>query len=174
MTANELRVVFERADGALKFRLELGADRGKARPFGFALSDGDHEDLRWYLESYMDLPDAGSRVRAHGVEARITGWGRGMYDALFDSEEGGRLLGRLRKSPAPRLLTIATDLGEVLRLPWELIADERRALFRQCAPRRRARGYARDARSGWPGLIGSSTTKRAPPVATAPMTTRPP
>ena len=47
-----------------------------------------------------------------------------MYRAVFDQGDHRELVGRLLAAPPPRLLTIATDT-ELLRLPWELMADER-------------------------------------------------
>ena len=37
----------------------------------FALTPHEQEDLRWYLEEYMDLPDGGAVVRAQGVERKL-------------------------------------------------------------------------------------------------------
>ncbi len=141
---SELRWVFSRAQGeALQFQLRLGADeeseQHRFRPF---LVEQDHEDLRWYLESYMDLPDAGSQVRARRIEASLDKWGRRLYKAAFDQSDAGALLAKLRTAKTPHLLTIASDDGEVLRQPWELLRDERGPLARQGITIRRQLGKA--------------------------------
>ncbi len=132
--AHELRVLFKTAGEA---HLELDAARTTV-PFDFALEETDYDDLRWYLEEYLDLPDGGSVVRARRVEGRLDGWGRGLYDALFGSAKAGKLIERLLgagRDGAGRdgsgLLTVATEDPDLLRLPWELLADERGPLSRQ-------------------------------------------
>ncbi|HSJ74826.1 MAG TPA: hypothetical protein VK899_01360 [Gemmatimonadales bacterium] len=60
---NELRVLF--ADGPDQdYRAQLadaeGRRLGVEAPFTPFLSEDDYEDLRWYLEEYMDLPDGGA------------------------------------------------------------------------------------------------------------------
>ena len=47
----------------------------------------DFEDLRWYLEEYMDLPDGGAVVRAQRIETNLAKWGRRLHDALFSATE---------------------------------------------------------------------------------------
>ena len=48
------------------------------------------EDLRWYLEDYMDLPDGGAVTRARRIEGDLERWGRTLHDALFTAKENGR------------------------------------------------------------------------------------
>ena len=36
-------------------------------------------DMRWYLEEYWQWPFGPFRDRAHGIEARLEGWGRELY-----------------------------------------------------------------------------------------------
>ncbi|HEY0553132.1 MAG TPA: hypothetical protein VGG20_02645, partial [Thermoanaerobaculia bacterium] len=63
----ELRILFGSAsDGGYLAHLAdaEGTRLGVEVPFTPFLTDGDYEDLRWYLEDYMDLPDGGAIVRA--------------------------------------------------------------------------------------------------------------
>jgi len=39
------------------------------------LTEDDYEDLRWYLEDYMDLPDGGAVLRAERIERSLETWG---------------------------------------------------------------------------------------------------
>ena len=79
----------------------------------------------------MDLPAHGNRLRANRIEQSLPRWGRDLYGAVFDYGDHRDLIRNLLDAPAPRLLTIATTDGEILRLPWELMADERGALTRR-------------------------------------------
>ncbi len=110
----------------------LGVD-GELTPF---LTEDDYENLRWYLETYMDLPDGGAVIRAGGIETQLNEWGRRLYDALFAAPENRALLQQLLESPEPRTLTIATDQSILLRLPWELMADDAGSLAQRVSVRR--------------------------------------
>ena len=59
---HELRLVFT-PSGETSFTVRLedvaGHTVGVPAEFNPFLSDGDLEELRWYLEDYMDLPDGG-------------------------------------------------------------------------------------------------------------------
>lgn len=126
---HDLRVTFSAApDGGYLARLvESGAGAGDPAieiPFQPFLTEDDYENLRWYLEDFMDLPDGGAVVRAKRVERDLDAWGKKLYEALFPSEESRQLLERLLASPEPRELTIATQDAALLRLPWELLADK--------------------------------------------------
>jgi hypothetical protein len=72
----------------------------------------------------MDLPDGGAVVRAGGIDEQLNQRGRRLHDALFSAPENRALLDQLLAGPEPRLLTIATDRSALLRLPWELLADD--------------------------------------------------
>src|SRR5436190_19360822 len=98
-----------------------GNVRGVKSDFPPFLGEDDYENLRWYLEEYMDLPDGGAVVRATGIEEQLPRWGRRLYDALFAAAENRALLRQLLDGPEPRELTIATDQSALLRLPWELL-----------------------------------------------------
>lgn len=132
--AHELRLLFAKTKDGDVFVRPIDSTGGGSvpeKPFQVEVTEDGYEDLRWYLEEYMDLPDAGSVVRARRIEAAIKRWGKELCDALFDSREGGELLDGLLQGEPPRLLTIATDNSDLLRLPWELIADRRGPLTRQ-------------------------------------------
>jgi len=136
---HELRLVFAPGDeGAFKVQLEDEPEHavGSPRSFKPFLEDSDFEDLRWYLEEYMDLPDGGAVVRARRVEDQITKWGRELYEAIFAPPENSQLLKELLAAPEPRELTIATDQSALLRLPWELLRDDAGSLAQRLSVRR--------------------------------------
>ncbi len=137
--SHEIRIRFS-ACGNNHFGVQLtdaaGNERGAASDFTPFLTDEDYENLRWYLEEYMDLPDGGAVVRAEGIERQLHNWGRQLFDAIFATKENGALVRQLLESPEPRELTIATDQSVLLRLPWELLADDAGSLAQRVSVRR--------------------------------------
>jgi hypothetical protein len=70
-------------------------------------------------------------LRANRIEQSLIQWGRGLYQAVFNYGDHRDVIRDLMRAEPPRLLTIATSNGDILRLPWELMADERGALTRR-------------------------------------------
>ena len=135
----EIRVRFNpSADD--RFRVQFtdaaGIAQGVECDFTPFLAEDDYENLRWYLEEYMDLPDGGAVTRAAGIEQQLHQWGRRLHEALFAAPENRALLKQLLDSPEPRELTIATDQSALLRLPWELLADDAGSLAQRVSVRR--------------------------------------
>lgn len=122
----EIRLCFTSSNGNSQLVWLTDGDSksiGVEAPFTPFLTDTDYDDLRWYLEEYMELPDGGAVVRAAGVEARLGEWGRQLHDAIFGVPENRAALDELLAAPEPRELTIASSDADLLRLPWELMAD---------------------------------------------------
>src|ERR1043165_5980259 len=84
---NELRLVFhldpQTGTSVKALPVWSGSDATQPVPFDFSLGDDDFEDLRWYLEDFMDLPDGGAVVRAEGIEGKLRNWGRQLHDTVF-------------------------------------------------------------------------------------------
>jgi hypothetical protein len=134
----ELRLVFQSApDPTMTVRVDFSSADGGMRgggppqPFTLQLRSDEYADLRWYLEEFMDLPIGGSVLRANRIEQSLIQWGRDLYKAVFDYGDYRDLIRDLMRAESPRLLTIATSNGDILRLPWELMADERGPLTRR-------------------------------------------
>ena len=64
--------------------------------FSFELTAQDREDLRWYLEDYLqcplkpDDPTDPELIFAQGIEARLTEMGHQLFDFIFRDNEGAR------------------------------------------------------------------------------------
>jgi tetratricopeptide (TPR) repeat protein len=128
---NELLIRFSPAATNGGYDLTIEPEPGKSTPpvpFLPFLTDPDYDDLRWYLEELMDLPDGGAITRAKGIEDRMEQWGRQLHDAVFSAGPNQALLAQLRQSTGTHTLTIATSDLAILRLPWELMADAAGAL----------------------------------------------
>ena len=134
----ELRLVFQPAqDTTMTVRADFSSvdggmrGGGQPQPFTFQLRPNDYADVRWYLEEYMELPIGGSVLRANRIEQSLIQWGRDLYKAVFDYGDHRDLIRDLIRAEPPCLLTIATSNSGILRLPWELMADERGPLTRR-------------------------------------------
>ena len=84
------------------------------------LSSDDMDELRWYLETYIQFPGVGDRKRAKGIESHMTDWGKSLFDAVFDTSEGTNIYRNLTdraKAGDRRLLTLGTTNPAVLGQP---------------------------------------------------------
>src|SRR5215470_6387163 len=133
----ELRLVFQPApDATMTVRVDFSSAEsgmrggGQPQPFTFQLHPEDYANIRWYLEEFMDLPIGGFVLSANHIEQSLIQWGHDLYKAVFDYGDHRDLIRDLMRAEPPRLLTIATSNSDILRLPWELMADERGALTR--------------------------------------------
>lgn len=123
---HEIRLLFTPlADASRQVQLTDadGKSLGVAQPFTLTLTEDDDDAIRWYLESYMELPDGGAVIREQRIEARLAQWGRQLHAAVFAAPENHAALQGLLAAREPRQLSIATDDPALLRLPWELMAD---------------------------------------------------
>lgn len=110
---------------------DLGIDAG---PFALKLplDETARDDLRWYLERYPRWPVGPDVDRAERIKAQLEGWGRALFAAcLGDNAEALRVWTQFRERDPhrPHLATLDCTEPEVLRQPWELLADEDAHLF---------------------------------------------
>lgn len=103
------------------------------------------EDLQWYLERYHIWPLGTFKERAAQIEARLPQWGQALYQAVFEHKAAGPALQAWQHaaSEAERRFSVLVDrqlpesseaetqasaneaASEWLRVPWELLHDER-------------------------------------------------
>jgi hypothetical protein len=111
-------------------------------------------------------PTAAPSFGQRRIEAELAGWGRRLHDAIFSAPENRAALDALLAAPEPRELTIASSDADLLRLPWELIADAagklalRVSLRRQLAVPKELIGRTRSS-----CRCASSTSSAAPTIA---------
>ena len=102
------------------------------------LADADLTDLRWYIERYPLWPVGPDYDRAEALQARLPRLGRALFDAVFDrSATAMRLWERFdgrRDGAEPATVVVDTTEPRILRLPWELLADEGGYLFSKQPP----------------------------------------
>jgi hypothetical protein len=102
----------------------LGARRTAQARFDLGLTAQDREDLRWYLEDYLQYPVDPAPLIARQIEDRIPALGRDLFCRVF---EANRDTMRLWNAVAGRLadtrLEVAAGAEGAGGIPWELLRD---------------------------------------------------
>lgn len=98
---------------------------GRTSPFASPLTEKDHADIRWYLETYgahsLGDPDDGEARR---IAKQLPVWGRALFNAVFtDPAAFKRFVAFQQMEKEARLLTISAEDPSILLLPWELLHD---------------------------------------------------
>ena len=105
--------------------VSLDGESTEALPFTTPLRQEDHEELRWYLETYAaryttEVDDQ----RAARLAQQLPAWGQALFDAVWHDRAAQRLFNAFQDSQEPgRLLTISAEHPSILALPWELLHD---------------------------------------------------
>ena len=74
------------SQGAHRVQLDLDDDRGvlsAVSTFSFQVSEQDREDLRWYLEDYLEYPIQPAPTIAQRVEQRMAELGSELFRSVF-------------------------------------------------------------------------------------------
>ena len=92
--------------------------------FTFALTAQDREDMRWYLENYLQYPLEPNPTIAHRIEDRLKEVGLELFHRLFEGNTAAiRLWGRLVSHLPQTRVEIVTEVAAVTAIPWELLRD---------------------------------------------------
>lgn len=107
------------ADAELLVDLDSGGQPGAAGP-GSPIGPAELEDLRWYLEDYLQTPFGVYSDRGSRIGSQLAGWGRALFDSLPGTEQ---LRGRYGSpdSPGPAEIVLRSQVPGRLGLPWELL-----------------------------------------------------
>jgi hypothetical protein len=118
------------AEGEDKYRVEIAFEGdGRSRQtvtshFDFKLTDQDQEDIRWYLEDFLQYPQDPAPKIAARIEERMADIGTKLFRALFYSSDDARdLWATLRARLNETRIEIVTTVAEATTIPWELIRD---------------------------------------------------
>jgi tetratricopeptide (TPR) repeat protein len=119
------------AEGSDQHRVELALEGDGLRQtaisrFKFALSEQDREDVRWYLEDFLQYPlDPAPKIAAR-IEERMAEIGRELFQGVFQSNDDARdLWAALRPKLSDARVEIVTGVAEAATLPWELLRDRK-------------------------------------------------
>jgi tetratricopeptide (TPR) repeat protein len=126
---NLLRIT-QSAEGQDKYRVEVsleaeGAPRRTAvSSFDFKLTPQDQEDIRWYLEDFLQYPLDPAPAIAANIEERMEEIGATLFEAVFNADDDARdLWAALRADLSDTRIEVITGVREATAIPWELIRD---------------------------------------------------
>jgi tetratricopeptide (TPR) repeat protein len=129
MSGQTLRIT-QSSESTGKYRAELalegdGIPRQTATAaFEFELADQHREDLRWYLEDYLQYPHDPAPTVAARIEGDIKDVGVDLFKKVFQSDDDARdLWATLRQKLDETRIEISTSVAEATSIPWELIRD---------------------------------------------------
>ena len=110
-----IRLTLRRADQA---PLEAQAH------IAFALTPQEHEDLRWYLEDYLQKADSTTDEHVQQVEAMLHDRGVELYEKILEgNRDAQRVFDRVLDELAELRIEIATEITEAAAIPWELMRE---------------------------------------------------
>jgi len=119
----------QHAEGEGRHRVEIalegdGARRTAESTFPFLLSPQDEEDLRWYLEDYLQYPQEPAPAIARRIELRLAEVGTELFRAVFQASDDARdLWAEMRNRLSETRVEIVTGVAEASAIPWELLRD---------------------------------------------------
>lgn len=117
--------------GENRFRVEAALEGGPVRQtatveFEFHFTEQDREDLRWYLEEYLQHDSDPAPIFAARIEQRIIQFGTDLFRSIFQTNEDATVLwAKLRDHLNDTRVEIITSVQEATSLPWELLRDPR-------------------------------------------------
>lgn len=101
-----------------------GDHRSAAVQFKWGMKPRDQEDLRWYLEDYLEYPVDPAPEIAARVEQRLSVLGGELFASVFLANHDAQQLWR---AVTPRLsstrVEVAAAAEDAATIPWELLRD---------------------------------------------------
>ncbi len=98
--------------------------RTAAATIEFALSDQEQEDLRWYLEDYLEKSAVTEPEVVHQVTDMIRQRGVELYQKVFTANASTQAVWfAVRDQLADLRIEISTGIAEAASIPWELMHD---------------------------------------------------
>jgi tetratricopeptide (TPR) repeat protein len=148
--------------GEDRYRIEIALE-GEGMPrqtavceFDFALSAQNREDLRWYLEDYLQYPQDPAPKIAARIENRMAELGTELFKAVFQANDDARdIWAVLRSQLNDTRVEIATGVEGATAIPWELIRDLKTDVPLALRARSFVRSYSQAAQR--PKLPGAAT-----------------
>ncbi len=112
-----------------RYRIEIALEGDGPRQtatasFAFRLTAQDQENLRWYLEDYLQYPHDPAPQIAARVEGRLAEIGVDLFRKIFQANDDARdLWATLRQHLADTCVEVQTGVAEAAAIPWELLRD---------------------------------------------------
>src|ERR1043166_7831512 len=91
----------------------------------FAFAEQEQEELRWYLEEYLQHADVVEPVAVQQVEALMKTRGEELYTKVLAANQRTQALWfSIRNGLADLRVEITTRVAEAASIPWELMRDK--------------------------------------------------
>jgi len=119
----------QHAVGEGQHRVEIGltgdgAPRAGTSTFAFHVTPQDEEDLRWYLEDFLQHPEVPAPTIARRIEGRMADLGAELFKAVFQANDDARdIWGRVRERLPKTRIEIISGVAEAATIPWELLRE---------------------------------------------------
>ena len=127
-----LRIVHHRSNEANEHYLEVAFENGRlprqtaAVHTEFELTDQEQEDLRWYLEEYLNYPIDPAPQIANRIEREMADVGARLFRSVLQSNDDTRdIWANVRNRLNETRIEIVTGVQEAASIPWELIRDHK-------------------------------------------------
>ncbi|MFL6262790.1 MAG: CHAT domain-containing protein [Thermoanaerobaculia bacterium] len=115
------------AEGRHRVEIDLlgdGAPRAAVSTFDFRLSTQEEEDLRWYLEDFLQYPEEPAPAIARRIEGLMSEVGTKLFAEVFQANDDARdVWGRVRERLGETRIEIVTGVTEAATIPWELLRE---------------------------------------------------
>jgi hypothetical protein len=124
-----LRLTQSAGKGGDEYRVEIAYEGDDGREtattdFHFDVTAQDREDVRWYMEDYLEHAADPAPTIAKRVEGRMAELGTDLFKALFQSSDDGHdLWATVRDRLTDTRVEVVTGVKEAASLPWELLRD---------------------------------------------------
>lgn len=90
----------------------------------FALTPQEQEDLRWYMEDYLQGTDPAHAIEVEQVEAWMRERGEELYTKVLAANLNTQAIWfAVREQLAELRIEVATTIAEAAAIPWELMRD---------------------------------------------------
>ena len=118
----------EPVDGTYPIRLTLTRPDGMPleaqAKIQFALTPDEQEELRWYLEDYLQRAESVTAEHVRQIEGWMRDRGVELYERILEgSRDVQRIFDRVLDELADLRVEIATSVAEAASIPWELMRE---------------------------------------------------
>ena len=120
----------QEATGKTKHKIRLTlkrkgvADIEAEATISFALTPQEQEELRWYMEDYLQVAETVEDVQVEQIEAGMKRRGEELYkQVLAASMDTQAIWFAVREQLADLRIEITTGIAEAAAIPWELMRD---------------------------------------------------
>jgi len=120
----------QEAAGKTKHRIRLTlrrpgvADIEGEATIAFTMPATEQEELRWYMEDYLQVATAVPEVQVRQVEDSMRRRGEELYDKVLAANKDTQAIWfAVREHLADLRIEITTGIAEAASIPWELMRD---------------------------------------------------